>query len=191
MTQKKTPMKKLKLIIVSLAMTTLGIWLAIGSSANNNLHPLQQKCTKDAEDFVIKARAAKIPSAPPGLALQEQRVDVRQHHYSARLNRCFVKLRTKLWWMDNGEERVSNDRLAIWDVNNYERGSDAEFIGFSNPDKPGHYTVSTCWAININNPDDLGHFDHCYQMAGDILPTDFELERTPKWNALIKPFMEE
>ena len=183
-------MKKLKLIIVSLAMTTLGIWLA-----NNNPHPsheLQQKCTKDAEDFVTKARADKILGAPSGLgALQKQRVDMRQHHYSARLNRCFVKLHTKLWWVDNGEEHVSNDRLAIWDVNNYERGPDAEFIGFSNPDKPGHYTVSTCWAININNPDDLGHFDHCYQMAGDILPTDFELERTPKWNALIKPFMEE
>jgi hypothetical protein len=185
-------MKKLKLIIVSLAMTTLGFWMAIGSSANNDPHPsyeLQQKCTKDAEDFVIKARAAKIPGAPSGLgALQKQRVDMRQHHYSARLNRCFVKLRTKLWWKENGEERVSNDQIAIWDVNNYERGPDAEFIGFSNPDKPGRYTVSNCWAININNAD---HFDHCYQMAGDILPTDFELERTPKWNALIKPFMED
>src|SRR6476660_9912621 len=119
-------MKKLKLIIVSLAMTTLGIWMAIGSSANNNHHPsyaLQQKCTKDAEDFVIKARADKIPGTPSGLgSLQKQRVDMRQHHYSARLNRCFVKLRTKLWWMDNGEENVSNDRLAIWDVNDYERG---------------------------------------------------------------------
>jgi len=185
-------MKKLKLIIVSLAMTTLGLWMAIGFSANNTPHPSQQKCTKDAEDFLIKARADKIPGAPSGLgALQKQSVDMREHHYSAKLNRCFVKLRTKLWWMENGEQRVSNDQLAIWDVNNYERGPDAEFIGFSNPDKPGHYTVSTCWAVNINNPNDLEHFDHCYQMAGDILPTDFEFERTAKWNALIKPFMEE
>jgi hypothetical protein len=185
-------MKKLKLIIVSLAMTTLGIWMAIGSSANNNRQPsyeLQQKCTRDAEDFVIKARADKIPGAPSGLgALQKRRDDMRQHHYSARLNRCFVKLHTKLWWANNGEEDVSNDRLAIWDVNDYERGPAAEFVGFSNPDKPGRYTVSTCWAINVNNPD---HFDHCYQMAGDILPADFELEKAPKWHALIKPFMEE
>ncbi len=180
-------MNKLKLIIVSLVMATLGIWLA-----HKNPDPsdeLEQKCSKDAEEFVVQARADKLLGAPSGLsALQEQRVDMRQRHYSARLKRCFVKLRTKVWWVDNGKEHVSNDRLAIWDVNDYQRGPDAEFIGFSNPDKPGRYTVSTCWAININNPD---HFDHCYQMTGDILPTDFESERTPKWNALIKPFMEE
>jgi hypothetical protein len=195
------PMKKL--IIVLLATMALGIGIGIGFLANNNLHPagqnkasyeLQQKCTKDAEDFVIKARAGKIPGALFGLGEGEkQRVDMLQHHYSARLNKCFVKLHTKNWWVGNGKENADREQLGIWDVNDYERGYYALFRGWPTPKQSGTFTVDSCWAIN---PHDLGrssvdwHFDRCD--TGYYIPIpDLESDTPPKWEALIKPYMEE
>lgn len=175
-------------------MLTFGIGIGIGFLANNNPHPtapsyeLQQKCTKDAEDLLIKARGDKIPGALFGLgAPQKQSVVKLQHHYSSRLNRCFVKLHTKLWWIDpnNNKENVDTDQLAIWDVNDYERGPDAVLRGWPSRDKPGYFTVESCWATN-----DLEHFDECDH--GDILGTDIVFRGiADKWNALTKPFMQE
>ena len=36
---------------------------------------------------------------------------------------------------DNGKKRVSNDQIAIYDVNDYERGADAEILGFPEPSR--------------------------------------------------------
>jgi len=119
---------------------------------------------------------------------QKQRVDMLQHHYSVRLNGCFVMLHTKVTDPNNGREQINNDQLAIWDVNDYERGPVADFIGYPRPENPKNFFVTSCYAIDINNLHDL-KFDHCDH--GYIPTRDLALDIPPKWNALIKPFMEE
>src|SRR5215472_3673714 len=90
----KAPMKKL--IIVFPAMMALGIGIGIGFVANNSpknksSYELQQKCTKDAENFIINARAGKISGALFGSSpIETERVDMLQHHYSGAGVACGI-----------------------------------------------------------------------------------------------------
>jgi hypothetical protein len=139
---------------------------------NKALYELQEKCAKDAADFLDKVKAGKVVGArlveQPD-ELQHESIVELQNHYSAKLNKCFVEM-----------QNIANDDreyVTVWDVN--ERRQVATFLVY-----PKSHVAVWCGAENPDHPDEDLDCGHYTEIVGN--PAMW-----PKWKAVIKPYMQD
>lgn len=169
-----------------LALASFGTpTLADNTSAQNKLqYELQEKCGKDAANFLYRLKTEDIPGGPIKAegSMFGGIVDIEsQSHYSARFNKCFLLINDKR----TAEHGRRDDDASVWDVN-----SGRKIAGFwKTTDKTivGHY-VKWCWAFE---PDHINNFKSGTANTASCgnLDDPFSKAAIQQWNALVRPYM--
>lgn len=147
-------------------------------------YELQEKCAKDAEDFLDRVKAGKVVGGLlGGLGIGEKQ-DIKQiqNHYSARFNKCFVSIDDTVTWELNGKGGDDREEVSLWNVNDNNKIGD--FVLVSNGELD-HWRTAWCW---VKKPDYSGSgrdSDRCFD------PSHIDGFSENKWTALIRPYMQD